>query len=91
MKCAKQRQKGYINAYFRQNEGIPYSSEALLLSAETQWFTGFFGGALDGGRTHNLSLRRAVLSRVKCQKGDKRRQKSRLGKALPYPVCDLYG
>ncbi len=61
MKCAKKGQKGGVKAYFCQNEGIPYSSQALLLSAETQWFTGFFDGALDGGRTHNLSLRRAAL------------------------------
>jgi hypothetical protein len=61
MKCAKKGQTGDKNAYFRQNEGIPYSSQALLLSAETQSFTGFFSGALDGGRTHNLSLRRAAL------------------------------
>ena len=52
---------GDKNACFRQNEGIPYFSQALLFSAETQWFTGFFGGALDGSRTHNLSLRRAAL------------------------------
>ena len=61
MKCEKKGQIGDKNACFCQNEGIPYSSQTLLLSAETQWFTGFFGGALDGGRTHNLSLRRAAL------------------------------